>query len=386
MSLPQAIDIMMRGGDNPNLNLNGLERQISMNALTRFNSNPVFMQKGPKWTYNWTHFNTLWMTKNQTLIDLLYEYAPYPEYIEVETTTYCNLKCKICEHTYWDEPNVHMTFEQFKHIVDQFPTLKWIGMTGIGEAWTNPDFEQMLRYIKARGTYVELYDSFYFTDDYKARLQVELGVEKVFVSLDAASKETYEKIRVGSDFDRVIENVKRVDKWKKKLNKYFPELCFHFIVTKDNIHEVIDYLHMVRNLGIDAHFIQFTRMLHNFPEAEEQFVEIPDELIQEVTEEARKLGIQIGWNATVPTVKPAISECTAWWMPFFFVDGTTIPCCALNEGNHREWQRSTSLGNIFEQSFREIWWNTAYTNMRTVLSEGECPVNCSRCPIYEVRS
>ena len=66
--------------------------------------------------------------------------------MEIEVTTRCNLKCIICEHTYWDEPNRDMSFEQFKGIVDQFPKLKWIGLTGIGESFINKDFMKMLRY------------------------------------------------------------------------------------------------------------------------------------------------------------------------------------------------------------------------------------------------
>jgi len=374
----------MRGGDNPNPEFNVLERQITQGTLQRVMMNPVFAEKGLKWTYNWTHFNTFWMSKNPKIINLLYKYEPYPPYLEIETTTACNLKCRICEYTYWDEPNQHMSLQRFRHIFDQFPDLKWIGLTGIGEAWTNPDFPQILEYVKKHEVYVELYDSFYFTDDEKARLQVELGVEKIFASIDAASKETYEQIRVGSDFDRVIENVVRLDKWKKRLGKYFPEICFHFIVTKDNIHECIDYLELIKSLKIDAHFVQFTRMLHPYPQIKDMFVEIPEEKINEVTRRAEELGLQVGWNATVPQMKPPISECLAWWMPFIFVDGTVIPCCCLNEQNDRCWQRDTALGNIFEKPFREIWRGEEYSNMRRKLMEGSVPRNCSRCSIYEV--
>ena len=334
-SLTPALDLAMRGGDNPDQEINELEKRIAQGALQRFEMNPVFTDKGLRWTYYWTHFNVFWMSKDPKIIDLLYTKAPYPQYIEVETTTACNLQCRICEHTYWDEPNVHMTFPQFKHIVDQFPSLKWIGMTGIGEAWTNPEFERMLRYVKGKGIYVELYDSFFYTDDEKARLQVELGVEKIFVSLDAATKETYESIRVGSNWDLVTGNIVKLDKWKKRLHKYFPELCFHFIVTNDNIHEMVDYLDMIRELGVDVHFVQFTRMLHDFPEVKDQFVEIPEDIKEAVLKRGQELGIQVGWNATVPQHKPPASTCLAWWMPFVFVDGTVIPCCALNEQNDR---------------------------------------------------
>ena len=128
----------MRGGMNPDPELETIEQQIVVAAYQRFKQIPTFAKKGLKWTYNWTHFNTFWMSKNPDIQELLFRKRMYPQYIEVETTTTCNLKCTICEHTYWDEPNRHMTLEQFKYIIAQFPDLKWMGMTGIGVAQRGP--------------------------------------------------------------------------------------------------------------------------------------------------------------------------------------------------------------------------------------------------------
>jgi len=109
MVLKPIHDIIMRGGSHPNPELNELEKHIAQTANQRFELTPIFAEKGLKWTYNWTHFNLLWMSKDQNIIDLLYELSPYPQYIEVETTTACNLKCKICEHTYWQyRPLLHV--------------------------------------------------------------------------------------------------------------------------------------------------------------------------------------------------------------------------------------------------------------------------------------
>jgi hypothetical protein len=94
------------------------------------------------WSYVWA---TLFSRDaGLALQDVLYRYfpnlGPYPKQLEVEVTTACNLRCTICEHTYWTEKPRHMTFEQFKHVVDQFPGLRWIGMTGIGSGFLNPDY------------------------------------------------------------------------------------------------------------------------------------------------------------------------------------------------------------------------------------------------------
>jgi len=341
--------------------------------------------KGMKWTYNYIHFITFYDTQNPILIKLLQWLQPYPSYIEIECTTKCNLKCSICEHTYWDEPNRDMSFDQFKSIIDQFPKLKWIGLTGIGESFLNKEFMDMLRYVKSKNIYVELYDSFYFMNEAIINELIDLGVDRIFASIDAATKETYEKIRVGAKFEKVMNNLRIFVKLKEEKKAYFPELCFHYIVTKDNVNELTKYIELIHSLNTDVTLIQFTRMLHYFDEVKHLFVEVPEETIREVDNKAKELGMKVVWGLNVPRNKPPINKCTAWYMPFIFVTGHVIPCCAGNEANKREFQKATSLGNVFEKSFKDIWYGEKYKELRRKIRKGEVPPPCVDCPIYDVR-
>lgn len=375
-------EYFMRGGEHPNPITEAYERHVVKLAQQAFQENPHFMAKGLRWTYNWLHFSGLWMTQNPQLIDYLYTVAPYPQCIEIETTTFCNFKCSFCEHTYWNEKPQHMSYDRFKYIIDQFPDLKWIGVAGIGQSYLNPDYPKMLDLCKSRGIYIEQYDNSYYLDSDRARHIVEIGLDKLLVSFDASTKETYDKVRAGSDWYRVIKNVKELDNWKKRLHSYWPEIYFHYVICKDNIHEVISNLELLNMMKIDVASVQFSRMLHNF-RTEELFVEIPQTLQAEVMRKSEELQIPVNWNANVASCKPPQHTCTAWQMPFVFVDGTVISCCALNEQNDRPWQRTHSLGNVFEQDFRSIWYGEKYENLRQGLRNGTCPSGCSRCPIYE---
>jgi radical SAM protein with 4Fe4S-binding SPASM domain len=313
---------------------------------------------------------------------LLYNFIPYPKYIEVEVTTRCNLKCIICERTYWNEPNRDMSFEEFKGIIEQFPDLKWIGLTGIGESFINKDFMKMLRFIKSKHIIIELYDTFYFIDEKTANELIDLNIDRILISLDAATKETYEKIRIGSNFDRVTKNLKNFFRLKMEKKAIFPEIDFHFIINKYNLHEIILYIELVHSIAKENAGIQFSRMLHTFKEVEDLFVEIPAEIINAAEEKAKKSGIKLMWNLNVPQTKPPLNECIEWTMPFIFVTGHVIPCCSGNESGHRDFQKETALGNIFEQSFKEIWHGEKYQTLRKMLSQGKVPPQCRNCCIY----
>jgi len=313
---------------------------------------------------------------------LVNRYIKYPPFLEVEVTTRCNLKCTMCEHTYWDEPGRDMPFEKFKFILDQFPNLKWIGLTGIGESFLHEDFIKMLRLVRSRGILVELYDTMFYVDNDVAKELVKLGIYRFFFSLDAATEETYKKIRIGSNFDRVVGNI--VGLAQAKGNGKYPRLAFHYIITKDNVQEIPEFVNFAYSLlpGNTTATIQFSRMLHTFKEVEGLYTEVSQDIIAEANIIGKRTGMTVRWGLDVPEHKPPMRNCIEWIMPFIFVDGTVIPCCAGNEGNKREYQREASFGNIFEKPFSELW-STGYKDFRGMLRKGQIPAYCRRCPIYE---
>jgi MoaA/NifB/PqqE/SkfB family radical SAM enzyme len=346
-------------------------------------------EKGIKWTYNYIHYYIFYLNRNSLLRKYLYKKPPYPHYIEIEVTTRCNLRCKMCEHTYWKEPPCDMSFEQFKSIIDQFPKLKWIGLTGIGESFVHKDFLKMLKYVKDRGIYVEIFDNFFLIDKEMSKQLIDIGVDRIILSIDAATKEIYEKIRVGSNFDKVIKNVKDFLELRAQKGAFFPKFEFHYIVNKDNIHETEKFIDLVHSFGYKDLYkgktITFTRMLHPFKEIEDMFTDIPKELVERTYKKAKGYGMLIDWNDDVPTNKPPISHCKEWLMPFIFATGHVIPCCANNEANRREFQKATALGNVYEKPFKEIWNGEKYNDLRNKLGKNSIPTVCSYCCIYDLK-
>ena len=63
------------------------------------------------------------------------------------------------------------------------------------------------------------------TDEIAKEL-IELGIERIYFSIEGATKETYEKIRVGANYDKVIDNIKRFIQLKKEMKSPIPEICF----------------------------------------------------------------------------------------------------------------------------------------------------------------
>lgn len=347
--------------------------------------------------YNMVWVYSLWWNHRLSAF-LLNKFFPkfgidlFPPFLEIEHTTVCNFRCKICEHTYWKEPSKNMTFKEYKHIFDQFGRLKWIGLTGIGSSYLNPDFHKMVAYAKSKGIIVELMDHFaHFKNEDQIRELLEIGPDFQFVSIYGATKKTSESVCIGSDFDKVIRNVRTFVRLKKQMKKRFPILNFHFIVTKMSKDEIFDFLDFVHSLDTEIGEVLITPMLHDFKEAKGYAVKIDKDYVKKIRERAGKYNIATTINLTALKdseglkKQPGFDYCKEYIMPFVFVTGHISPCCGLNEANQRELLKENSLGNLLNQDIREVWYSLRYKRIRKMLRQNKCPFECSMCPAYEAK-
>lgn len=353
------------------------------NAYSNYLTAQYIQEKGIRWSYNQSDFHTFYMNSNPMIVDKMYKTVEMPHYLEVETSSKCNMGCLICENTHWQEPPRVMSFDEYKHILDELPDLKWIGLSGIGEHWLAPDFLKMIELTKSRGIYIEQFDNLLHLNKERATAYVDLQFERFIASIDAATPETYEKLRPGSSWTKVISNLSQLMEIKQEKNSYWPEIAFHYIINKYNLHEAPLFLDTVFQLGVKPLFVQYTRLLHSFSAVADSYTEIPPDLKKAIEQRSQTYGIPIQWNADIATIKPSSQTCTAWSMPFVFATGHVIPCCAQNEANNREYQKDTAMGNIFEQSFKDIWYGDKFTQFRKLLHEGGRPAACIGCPIRQ---
>lgn len=320
--------------------------------------------------------------------------APYPKYVEIEVTTRCDKRCILCEHTYWKEPSVDLTFSQFEHIVNQFPNLKWVNLTGEGDAFLNRDYLRMIRYLKERGVAVYLVDSFNLITRNIAFELVRMGVDGIYISFDAATMETYEKIKVGCSYEKSLQNIKNLLEAKKVLNSPIPEICFRYVINKLNVNEMPNFVRLVRHLALrhewgDWSKIHFVGLL-SFPEIEHLYVpKIPQYLIQETLNAAEENpdGLPVVFAHTEPDKFPSINKCLAWMEPYIMIGGHVLPCCAVLMSNKRPWLREHALGNVFNRDFRDIWNDTRYRLFRHIVNKSADPVPllCKGCRGYDTR-
>lgn len=78
------------------------------------------------------------------------------------------------------------------------------------------------------------------------------------VSVDAASKETYEKNRLGGTWEKLQENLSYLCKLRNTPEAHVDWIGLNFVVQGNNYHEMEDFVAMAKNLGVDA--VEFQRL------------------------------------------------------------------------------------------------------------------------------
>ena len=376
--------------------LSELRRLVGNTGWVMRNAGEVLERRGLNACRNYLRTVALTTEDGASVLNPLYarlpaDRLPYPLRIEVETTTKCFLKCPKCEQTYWDEKQEDMTLEQFKCVLDQFPDLCAVSMSGIGHNFENPAFIDLVEEACARDLYAQFFDTYYFLDEEKARRIINAGVAKVNMSIDGADKETYELQHEGSDFERVVRNAAGLARLKREARSSFPEQAFTIVVTKFNQHRLPRFVDLVRDIvaGSQRHtYIEFIPLIVFKENAwlQPDLKQLGRQQAEIYRYTATMRDVRIRWyHVSGEVYREPVSKCLGFLVPFILVDGTVYPCCALTEGNQRKCVKPHALGNVFETPFREIWDSPRYRSFRRALRLGRAPFLCHvvrECPAF----
>ena len=312
-----------------------------------------------------------------------------PIYIQVEPTNNCNMRCKMCNRVDLVKNPKNMSLKNFKKIVNVIQPKK-IALSGFGEPFMNPHLLEMVSYAKRKGISVLTTSNFTLTHKMSAKI-VKSGLDLIKISIDAATKETYEKIRGQYKFGVIIDNIRELLDAKRELSSETPFIRFNCVLQKDNFHEIGDIIKLGKDLDIDATYFQMLELVgieekRDFLIGDLTYSKMKKELV-----EAKKLSEQLKINTNISSIVKNFSTYWAkyqnkqliannkrkclvpWFLIYITVDGSVRPCCSFSF-------TKADMGNIFEQNFEEIWNGHKYQQLRKVFKKGIRPYRiCKNC-------
>jgi radical SAM protein with 4Fe4S-binding SPASM domain len=293
-----------------------------------------------------------------------------PEYLQIESTTRCNLKCKTCIRS--AKENYDMDLGLFKSIINQ---LRWsrfgtkqVDLTGVGEPLLNPDLVSMVEYAKRGSFKVGFTTNLTTLNESTAEKLINTNLDYVYVSFDGATKKTFEKLRVGANFEKVNSNISMFLKKRNDKNKSLPIVKLTATVSYDNSKEILGLIKIAEDLKVNS--INFNRQITPGKEHwKHEFHAVPVW--------KQRPNVKIGRMA-IPLKKP--QPCVALKGCYITHDGKVLPCNSLIQILPRREYYRVQVGDLKQNTLHEIWFSKNYRLFRTHLALGRRPSFCNYCP------
>ena len=288
-----------------------------------------------------------------------------PISISFEPTTSCNLRCPECPSGLrsFTRPTGMLHENLFKKTIDELAdTLLYLTFYFQGEPYLNPKFLELVNYAHKKKIYTATSTNAHYLNDENAKKTIESGLDRLIVSIDGTSQETYEQYRVGGQLAKVLEGTKNVIKWKKELKSSTPHIIFQFLVVKPNEHQIEEVKQLAKELGVDEVAFK-TAQIYDF--------ENGNPLIPTIDRFAR---YKEQADGTFQIKNKLIDHCWKMWHSCVITwDGLVVPCCFDKDAEYR-------MGNLKNETFKSLWQGKVYHNFRSQLitSRGNIEM-CKNC-------
>lgn len=231
-----------------------------------------------------------------------------------------------------------------------------------GEPYLNPKFLDMAKHASENGIYTITSTNAHYLSDENARRTVESGLDKLIISIDGSTQDTYSQYRIGGHLDKVIEGTKNILKWRKALKSRTPYVVFQFLVVKPNEHQTNDIKQLARGLGVDE--VKFkTAQVYDFENGNPLIPENPRYSRYEKNSEGK-------WSIK----NKLLNQCWRMWSGCVITwDGLIVPCCFDKDASHR-------MGDLKTSGFASIWRSEAYTRFRSSILRSRKEIDiCTNC-------
>ncbi|MDH4460064.1 MAG: SPASM domain-containing protein [Flectobacillus sp.] len=288
-----------------------------------------------------------------------------PMSISFEPTTSCNLRCPECPSGLrsFTRPTGMLKDELFKRTIDELAeTLLYLIFYFQGEPYLHPQFLSLVAYAAEKGIYTATSTNAHYLTDEQAKKTVESGLDRLIISIDGTTQETYEQYRVGGNLEKVIEGTKNIIKWKKELKSATPHVIFQFLVVKPNQHQIDEVKELAKSLGVDEVGLK-TAQIYDYEQG--------SDLIPTIDKYARYKQQEDG---TYQIKNKLLNHCWKMWHSCVITwDGLVVPCCFDKDAEHR-------LGNLKENRFLSVWQSERYRKFRQTLVNSRQEIEmCKNC-------
>lgn len=309
-----------------------------------------------------------------------------PIKMDYEVSNKCNFRCTMCLlRDVADIMPPTMKYEDFEKSIEEQYGLIEVKLQGLGEPLLNPDFFRMVDLCVSKDIWVRTITNGSIlnrNENYKKLVDKKVG--EISVSIDGATKETFEKIRKGSNFEQVVDNVTMLNAYAAEKGEQWRTSCW-MLVQKDNYTEMEATLELAAKMG----FTRFTYSIEisgfgldkwkNINNAKSVKSTMLEEQAKQMIEKGKELGVEVTfWDGSDKYIFDDKKDKICNWLfgrAFISADMKIVPCCEITYAG------TCSFGDA--KNFLDEWNNESYRNIRKEHLLGKIPPMCRDCYQWE---
>ncbi len=349
--------------------------------------------------------------------------------VKLDMVGTCQLKCVMCHFAHPEfVPNKWTMGEELLEKVagDLFPRAHDVVLSSSAEPLMAPDLPRALELCRKYEV-----PNFHFSTNGMSLTQkiidkvIEVEMPLLTISIDAATKETFEEIRTPAKFDKLMSRFDLINERRKALGSKL-ELSATAVLMHRNIHEMPDLVRLMHSKGVK--YMNFVHMavIGGMDLEKESLLNEPklcNDTMAEVQQVADELGMQVvmpiplaeenaqiddndvpesdegGGNALIADeevstvsvdeylnhknrefllrVKNKKHHNRPCYFPWYYIhvnpDGTVFPCGS--------WWEHTTFGDFKTQTFEEIWTGEKFMELRKQLHTMNLRKTCANCAV-----
>lgn len=312
----------------------------------------------------------------------------------IEPTTLCNLKCQTCIRNVWDSPGGHMEMDILHALLEQmraFPQLERVVFVGFGEPFMHPSILEMIELVHQRDRDVTIISNGLLLDRAKLREIVKLRVDRLVISLDGVTPETYAGVR-GASLSKVLDNIRILNEVKTELGSLFPALGIEFVALKSNIAELDRMSELASRLNA-ASVLVSNVLVYTDDMRDEVLYGFEPRLPLKSQSWPVRADAWVMWGTlNLPRMQWGAEQRCRFVNDRATVigwDGNVSPCMALSHpysyvtiDGHRKQVSRYELGDITQAPLLEIWTSEEYCRFRGEVRDFNFP-SCPSCDLRD---
>lgn len=289
----------------------------------------------------------------------------YPVVMSIEPVSFCNLRCRQCPlgMQQFSRGEHSISFDVYCRIITEAtPYLAYLQLFFQGEPYLHPHLFEMISFAHKKGVITSTSTNAQFLSSEMARKTVDSGLDKIIISADGATQETYMAYRQGGDFYKVINGVKHLVYWKNSLHSKTPFIVFQFLVLKSNQHEINRIKELGKELGVDKVELK-TAQFYNYEKGNPQMTTLDAYCRYER---------QPDGNYRIKSRLP--NRCTRVWSTMVVTaEADVVACCFDKNGQF-------VIGNLTQEQVIDVWKCRNFNSFRKNILKSRKSIDiCTNC-------